>query len=133
MPIKSISPQRKILIILLCVISTILFTTKEGTAQNNINVLYVSENVEDWRDDSFLTAMDLDPVFEIQHSAPNSVNFSSYSTGTALLAEYDLVCLLDIVLTSANQTLLKDYVSVGGSLLILCGNNLTTSSDLFVT
>ncbi len=134
MQTKSISTQTKVLLIIVCVISVVFFTSHKSSAQEDeINVLYVSEPVEDWRDDSFQTALDLDPIFSLNHSTPNSTNFTSYSSGSELLLEYDLICLLDVVLSLANRTILREYVIAGGALIIMCGNNITASPDIFVS
>ncbi len=130
----SLSTTTIVLVLIVCAISGVLFTTRNSSAQNDdVRVLYVSQDVDIWRDDSFRASLDLDPIFNITHQNPFSVNFSSYENGTALLDDYDLVCILDVDLSLANQTILKDFVEVGGGLLILCGRDITTNPTLFVT
>ncbi|TFG19282.1 MAG: hypothetical protein EU530_06785, partial [Promethearchaeota archaeon] len=130
----SLSTTTIVLILIVCVASGVIFTTRNSSAQNDdIRVLYVSQDVDIWRDDSFRSSLDLDPIFNITHQQPFSVNFSSYVNGTALLDDYDLVCILDVDLSLANQTILKNFVEVGGGLLFLCGNTITINPTLFVT
>lgn len=130
---KTISTQSLVIFFVVGVVLGAFVTIRPSSAQEEIKILYVSENVEDWRDDSFQTALDLDPIFVLDHKTPNLINFSSYLDGLALLADYEVVCLLDIVLTPANQSLLKEYVNMGGVLIILCGNDLTVNHDIFIT
>ncbi|MBN2155544.1 MAG: oligosaccharide flippase family protein [Candidatus Lokiarchaeota archaeon] len=124
---------RTILLILCVVMCGFLAMHGVRAEQSSIRILYVSENVEDWRDDSFREALQLDSIFQVTHQAPDITNFTDYTNGSALLLEYDLVCILDQPLSPANQSVLREFVELGGGLLILCGNNLTENPNIFVT
>jgi len=125
---------KQTLVIFVFVILCGLLCTQGVKAESSpIRILYVSEKVLDWRDDSFQAALRLDPIFQVTHRAPESMNFSSYLIGSELLTDYDLVCLLDIPLILSNQFLLREYVEAGGRLLVLCGYNLTVDPQIFVT
>lgn len=84
---------------------------------NDIDILYLNGSDSE---DPLLKSLELDPKFSID---TNDLELQSAATGNDLLDKYDILILVDPVLSAPNITKINQFVSLGGGLIYVCGEN----------
>ena len=123
--LKKISFFLCITLITLTVFTTI-FANASAQGDSDLDILYLDAGQIN---DPLKKSLDLDPKFVIK---TDPAFLKDAATGSELLTEFDVIFLVDQILDSANISKLLDFMTAGGGLIYIFGENQAAQASQLV-